>query len=104
MKQLTSAENLDDFVSKDGFSLLFFSASWCGPCQQMKPVVEGVASMMSDRFNTIRLDVDQSPHAAAEYGIRSVPTLMLVKDDQIMAQQVGAVPPQQLMQWLNQRT
>lgn len=103
MKQLTSAENLDDFVSKDGYSLLFFSASWCGPCQTMKPVVAGVANMMSDRFNTIRLDVDESPQAAVDYGVRSVPTLMLVKEDQVVAQHVGSVPPQELIQWLNQR-
>lgn len=103
MKQLTAAENLNDFVSKEGFSLLFFSASWCGPCQTMKPVVAGVSSMMAERFNTIRLDIDESPQVAAEYGIRSVPTLLLVKHDHIVAQQVGALPPQQLMQWLNQQ-
>ena len=104
MKQLTSAENLNDFVSKDGYSLLFFSASWCGPCKSMAPVVSGVASMMNERFKTIKLDVDNSPQHAAEYGIRSVPTLLLVKDDQIVGQKVGALPPQQLMQWLDQQT
>lgn len=102
MKQLTSADSLDDLLTQNEYSLLFFSASWCGPCKSMTPVVAGVSSMMSDRFNTIKLDVDSSSDEAADYGIRSVPTLMLVKDDQVIAQQVGAVPPQQLMQWLTQ--
>lgn len=105
MKQLTSVDSLDTLLSQHEYSLLFFSASWCGPCQSMTPIVEGVASiMMSERFNTIKLDVDISPTHAADFGIRSVPTLLLVKNDEIIAQQVGGVPRQQLMQWLEQHT
>lgn len=104
MKQLTSADNLDALLAKNECSLLFFSASWCGPCKSMAPVVAGVSSMMSDRFETIKLDVDNSQQYAAEYGIRSVPTLMLVKNDEIIGQKVGALPPQQLMQWLERLT
>lgn len=104
MKQLTSADSLNELLSQQEFSLLYFSASWCGPCKSMSPIVEGVSGMMRDRFNTIKVDIDSLPTYAAEYGIRSVPTLMLVKDDEIIDQRVGGLPPQQLMQWLEQLT
>ena len=102
MKQLTTTDNLDDLLSGHEHSLLFFSASWCGPCKSMTPVVENVSNAMRDRLNIIKVDVDASKNDAIDYGIRSVPTLLLVKNNEIVAQQVGGIPPVQLMQWLEQ--
>lgn len=104
MKQLTSDESIEDFLSQQEPLLLYFSASWCGPCRTMGPVIEEVSSVMSERFNTIKVDVDKLPTIAADYGIRSVPTVMLVKHNEIIDQRVGGLRPQQLMQWLEQRT
>lgn len=104
MKQLTSADSLDELLTQQEFSLLYFSASWCAPCKSMTPIFEGVSGMMKDRFNAFKVDVDQLPTFAADYGIRSVPTLVLVKNDEIIDQRVGGLPPQQLMQWLEQQT
>jgi thioredoxin 1 len=104
MKQLTSADSLDKLLSQHEFSLLYFSASWCRPCKSMSPIVEGVSGMMNGSVNTIKVDIDQLPTFAADYGIRSVPTLMLVKNGEIIDQRVGGLPPQQLMQWLEQLT
>ncbi len=104
MNQLTSATDLNDLISQHEYSLLYFSASWCGPCKSMSPIVEGISSMMSDRFNTVKIDIDSTPVIAANYGIRSVPTMMLVKGNKIIDQRVGGLPPQQLMQWLQQHT
>jgi len=104
MKQLTSADSIDGLLSQHEYSLLYFSASWCGPCKSMSPIVEGVSSMMSDRFNTIKVDIDNLASVAADYGIRSIPTLMLIKNEEIIDQRVGGLPPQQLMQWLEQLT
>ena len=50
MKQLTSADSLDDLLTQQEFSLLYFSASWCAPCKSMTPIVEGVSGMMKDRL------------------------------------------------------
>ena len=102
MKQLTASDNLEQLLSEHEYSLLFFSASWCGPCKSMTPVIENVSNAMHQRVNMIKVDVDASQHDAIEYGIRSVPTLLLVKNDEIIAQQVGVMPPVQLMQWLEQ--
>lgn len=104
MKQLTSTDSLDELITQHEYSLLYFSASWCGPCKTMSPIVEGVSSMMNDRFNTIKVDIENTPVAAADYGIRSIPTLLLVKNDEVIDQRVGGLPPQQLIEWLEQVT
>jgi thioredoxin 1 len=102
MKQLSSAESLDDLLTQHEYSLLLFSASWCGPCKSMTSVVEGLSGVVNERINTIKVDIDISASDASEYGIRSVPTMMLVKKSEIIAQQVGALSPQQFMQWIDQ--
>lgn len=102
MKQLASTDSLDELLSEHEYSLLYFTASWCGPCKSMSPIVQGVSLMMKDRVSTIKIDIDTSSTSAADYGIRSVPTLMLVKDDEIIDQRVGGLAPTQLMQWLEQ--
>lgn len=102
MKQLTSIDNLNNLLSENEHSLLFFSASWCGPCRSMTPVIENVSKVMKERLNIIRVDVDASQNDAIDYGIRSVPTFLLVKNNEIIAQQVGGIPPIQLMQWIEQ--
>lgn len=61
MQPLAATDSLEDLLNQHEYSLLFFSASWCGPCQSMTPIVADVAGMMSERFNTIKLDVDNSP-------------------------------------------
>ncbi len=102
MKQLTSSDSLEQLLSQHKFSLLYFTASWCGPCKSMSPIVEGVSAIMDGRFNTIKVDIDVLPTCATDYGVRSVPTLILVKNNEIINQRIGALPPQQLMQWLEQ--
>jgi thioredoxin 1 len=102
MKKLALTDNLDNLLSEHEHSLLFFSASWCGPCQSMTPVVENVSNAMRERLNIIKVDVDASQQDAIDYGIRSVPTLLLIKNNEIIAQQVGGIPPVQLMQWIEQ--
>jgi thioredoxin 1 len=104
MKKLTLTDSIDELLRENEYSLLYFTASWCGPCKSMSPIVERVSRLMSDRFSTIKIDVDTVAQVASDYGIRSVPTLMLVKDDVIIDQRVGGLPPQQLMQWLERLT
>ena len=104
MKQMTSVDSIKGLLSQHQYSLLYFTASWCRPCKSMSPIVEGVSGLMNDRFNTIKVDVDIMSIIAADYGIRSVPTLMLVKNDKIIDQRVGGLSSQELIQWLEQQT
>jgi thioredoxin 1 len=104
IKRLSASDSLEDLLLQSEYSLLFFSASWCGPCQSMSPIVEEVAGLMNKRVSIIKLDVDTCSNYANEYGIRSVPTLFLVKNDEIIAQHVGGIAKSQLIQWLEQFT
>lgn len=102
MKILTSENSIDEWLSKHEYSLLYFTASWCGPCKSTSPVVESVSALMNERLNTIKIDVDNMQNVAKDYGIRSVPTLMLVKNDEIVDQHIGGLSSLQLIQLLEQ--
>jgi thioredoxin 1 len=67
-----------------------FTASWCGPCKALAPVIEGLASDYADRVTVTKVDVDESPKLAARYGVRSVPTVMLFAQGGIKRVYVGA--------------
>jgi thioredoxin 1 len=76
--------------------LVDFWAEWCGPCRMVAPVLDQLASENGERLKIVKLNVDENPQTAAALGIRGIPTLMLFKDGELAATQVGAVPKSQL--------
>ena len=72
--------------------LIDFGATWCAPCRAVAPLIDQLADEYEGRAKVAKLDVDDSPGTAAKYGIRSVPTLMVIKDGEVVTQQVGALP------------
>ncbi len=75
-------------------------APWCGPCRALAPVVERVAAEKAGRLTVAKLNTDQNPVTAARYGIRSIPTLVLIRDGRRIDQTVGALSKAQLDEWL----
>ncbi len=69
-----------------------FWAEWCGPCHMIAPVVEELAEEYDGKFAFTKLDVDANPNTAMQFGIRSIPTMLLFKDGQVADQVIGAVP------------
>jgi len=67
-----------------------FSAAWCGPCRSIAPVIEGLAGEYADRVTVATVDIDDNPRLAAQYGVRSVPTVMLFEGGDVKRVLVGA--------------
>ena len=78
----------DDAV-KTGVVLVDFWAPWCGPCKMQTPILEKVAAAIGDKAVIAKVNVDETPELAAKYGIRSIPTLILLKDGENTQQFVG---------------
>tara|TARA_B100000029_G_scaffold388221_1_gene384333 strand:+ start:4131 stop:4394 length:264 start_codon:yes stop_codon:yes gene_type:complete len=76
----------------------YFSATWCGPCKAFKPIVQEV---VSEGYNIEYIDIDSNQDAAVEYGVRSVPTVVILQNGTEVDRLVGSVPKQALLDKLN---
>ncbi len=76
--------------------LVDFSATWCGPCKQLEPLVHEVAEEYQGRLKVIKVDVDKAPNAAAKLGVMSVPTLLFYQQGNVRDQLVGLVKKQEI--------
>jgi thioredoxin 1 len=82
----------DEVLDSAAPVLVDFWAPWCGPCRMVAPVVEEIAEQFKDTVKVVKLNTDENPNIASQYGIRSIPTLMIFKGGQKVDMVVGAVP------------
>ncbi|MEO6047008.1 MAG: thioredoxin [Candidatus Kapaibacterium sp.] len=101
MIEITDANFTAEILESDIPVLVDFWAVWCGPCRAIAPTVEEIAVEFAGKAKVAKVDVDNNQAIAAQYGIRSIPTLLIFKDGQVAQQIVGAVPKQQLVDALN---
>ncbi len=84
--------NFEEVINGDKPVLVDFWAEWCGPCKMIGPVVEELAGDYEGKAVIGKVDVDANPVVSAKFGIRSIPTLLVFKNGEIVDKQVGAVP------------
>ena len=99
---VTDADFTEEVLNSDLPVLVDFWADWCGPCKMVAPVVEELANDYEGKLKVMKVDVDASPQTASNYGIRSIPTLLIFKDGKPVQQVVGAVPKQMLQEKIDQ--
>ncbi|WAH37564.1 thioredoxin [Alicyclobacillus dauci] len=90
-------ETFSSFVDTDKPVLLDFYADWCGPCKILSPVLEEVASDFDGSLQVAKLNVDENPETARQFGIMSIPTMIVFKGGQPVKQLVGYMPKENIM-------
>ena len=100
MSKNVTLENFDQEVLRsDKTVLLDFWATWCGPCRMVAPILEEIAAERPD-IKVCKVNVDEQPELASRYRIMSIPTLMVVKNGQVVNQAVGSRPKSQILSML----
>ena len=77
-----------------------FWAEWCGPCKMIAPALEEIATELDGKVKVAKLNIDENPELAAQFGVRSIPTLMIFKGGEVADVKVGALPKTALSSWI----
>lgn len=81
--------------------LLDFWASWCGPCRMLTPILEEIATELSDKVKIVKMNIEENTSTPSKYGVKSIPTLMLYKDGKVAATKIGYATKAQLADFIN---
>ena len=90
-----------DVLQNSKAVLLDFWAEWCGQCKMIAPILNEAADEYEDKLAIVKLNVDENPNTAQKFGIRSIPTLILIKDGAVQAQKLGAMSKSQLAEFID---
>ena len=97
---ITDEEFEDSILKNSGVCLVDFWAEWCGPCKQISPILEEIASEENNDITIAKINIDENPRVATDYGIRSIPTMLLFSNGEHKDTKVGVLPKQELNDWI----
>ena len=90
----------NELINKERPVLVDFYADWCGPCQMMAPVLKEVAQEMGDQVKVIKIDVDKNQPLAQQFGVRSIPTLILFQNGKVISKRAGLMTKRDLLSFV----
>lgn len=93
VKKINNQEEFHKTISK-GLWLVDFSAKWCGPCRMLEPVIESI----SGNYDVVKVDIDEADELTSEYGIMSVPTLLVFEDGKLKTKEVGYMSEEEILE------
>ena len=99
--KVTDASFQADVLDSSEPVVVDFWAEWCGPCKMIAPALEEIGNELQGRVKIVKLNVDENHQTATKYGIRSIPTLLMFKNGELAATQVGAAPKGRLAEWIS---
>jgi thioredoxin 1 len=102
----TTAVGDDDFASavleSDKPVLVDFWAEWCAPCKMIGPSLEEISDELGDKVTIAKLNIDDHPETPSKFGVRSIPTMILFKNGEVLDSKVGAAPKAAIKEWLEE--
>lgn len=98
---VTDSSFADDVLNSDVPVLVDFWAAWCGPCKMIAPILDDLAGSYAGKVKICKVDVDANSNTAAKFGIRSIPTLLLFKNGEVVGQKLGALPKSQISAFID---
>ncbi len=101
-RPITSDEWQSEVLESDKPVLVDFWAEWCGPCRMVSPIVDEIATEQSEKLKVLKLNVDENPQTARDYGVMSIPTLIVFDDGDVAKRVVGAKGKQALLKDLQE--
>tara|TARA_B100001123_G_scaffold448960_1_gene612254 strand:+ start:3353 stop:3673 length:321 start_codon:yes stop_codon:yes gene_type:complete len=81
--------------------LIDFWAEWCGPCKEVSPILEEISTEMSDSIKIVKVNIDENPNIPNQYGVQSIPTLIIFKKGEVVATKIGMSSKNELLSWIN---
>ena len=101
MAKVATNTNFNELIADSKLVIVDFWATWCGPCRMLSPILDELEEEMADKISVVKVNVDDADEIAAQYRIMSIPTLLFIKNGQIVDKTVGAMPKPALVEKIN---